>query len=143
MIQARGFHQDNTMILEINIPGRIAPQYKTIIADTRAERLEKGWEIIYGMNKNRISVALCSWLKQRVQALQEYCPDKALEASRLLVLMHYHNQFNFFKLCRLVADNRSRFEFVAPHNQSRYYNFYTSSILPILDECELLKERTL
>jgi hypothetical protein len=127
------------MLLEISYPGATKTEFKTIYGETREQRDQRGWEYIYQLNKNRISVTLCSWLKQRMFGLKDYSTARSAQAARLLVLMNYHNQFHYLKMCKLIADNRAAIEEVAPGEQSRFYNDYKNRILPILEECDLMK----
>lgn len=139
MIQGYGVHQAKVMLLKIEHTGTNKVEYKTIKGETFEERESLGWQEIYLLNKNRVSVTLCSWLKQRMFGLKEYSPVRSQEASRLLVLMNYHHQFHYFKMCKLVADNRAAIESIAPKPSSQQYNYYKNTILEILAECELMK----
>jgi len=85
--------------------------------------------------KNRMYVlnTLNSWLNQRQHASHSYTKECVLLQNWLL---EYQNA-SFFKLCEFIKRKRLVFEDVAPGDQSRYYNHYINTIVPILDFAEL------
>jgi hypothetical protein len=137
MIEAEGKHAGNWMNLVITFPGKNETEVKSIFGETIEEREKKGWQIIYELNKNRISEILCKWLKHQQLRLEKYQPARSQKAAQLLVLMHFQNQFHFFQLCQQISTNRGRIEDLVPSkDKEAEFKYYQTEIVKILNDCD-------
>lgn len=128
------------MMLEIKYPGGIRTEFKHIVADTHAEREQLGWKYVYDLNKKRVCVAIRAFIKQRMYALNEPKGSRTVAAAKLLVMINYFTDFHYFKICKVISDHRHVVEDIAPEPKSAFYDHYTKVIIPILYECDLMKD---
>jgi hypothetical protein len=142
MIQINGTHRANVLVLEIVYPGEKKVDFKSIAGESKEGREQQASEFVCAINKNYISEKICRWLKQRMFQIPDNDVVRSQQAAKLLVLVNYYNQFNYFKLCKLIAENRAAIESVAPGMKSQYYNYYKTVIVGILKHCEFMKGET-
>ena len=96
--------------------------------------------MLYFRNRKYIIETLGAWLKQRKRAIEER-PDqeefsKKLEKVIALRDMVLHHTFSsLWSLCDYVVRKQAEIEFIAPGENSRHYNYYQKTILPIIRYC--------
>ncbi|MCX2473542.1 hypothetical protein OQZ33_04275 [Pedobacter sp. MC2016-05] len=87
---------------------------------------------IYFKNRIYILSQLSSWLNQREHASHSFTK----ECKQLKEWLSGYQNSSFYSLCEFIKRKRSVFEDVAPGDQSKYYNHYINTIVPILDFAE-------
>lgn len=104
-----------------------SPQFFTTVQN-RADLLRR----LYFKNRAHICDTLQSFLNQRLHALPHY-PTKI---KNLQNVVSVGRNYTYPALCELIASNATVIEQIAPLENTRYYNHYQNSIIPILTECK-------
>ncbi|MBB2149149.1 hypothetical protein [Pedobacter gandavensis] len=86
---------------------------------------------MYFHNRLYVVEKLKSWLKQRLYAM----PSSEKEISLLLCWISEIEKRGFTYICDFIKRKRLNFESIAPAESSKYFNYYTKTIVPILKFC--------